>query len=137
VLIVDDDAGFVQLVTRYLQDSGMSITWAGTGEEATRMIAEQAPEVVLLDLVLPDGNGLQILRSLPATGGATAPRVFLVTSGDYSEDMLTQHEGVLAISRRRGYNTSETITYLQALLDATETRPPADSEPAQPAAATG
>jgi DNA-binding NtrC family response regulator len=67
LLLVDDDEAFRSVLGRELGRLGYDVATAGTGEEALRRVAETAPEVVLLDLRLPDRDGLQVLDDLQRT----------------------------------------------------------------------
>jgi DNA-binding NtrC family response regulator len=64
LLLVDDDEAFRTVLGRELARLGYEVATAETGEEAVRRVAERAPEVVLLDLRLPDRDGLQVLDEL-------------------------------------------------------------------------
>jgi DNA-binding NtrC family response regulator len=67
LLLVDDDEAFRTVLGRELGRLGYEVATAGTGEEALRRVAERAPEIVLLDLRLPDRDGLQVLDDLHRT----------------------------------------------------------------------
>ena len=62
VLVIDDEPLIRQSISGALRDEGFEISAAGTGQEAQRRFAEDRPEVVLLDLVLGDVDGLDLLR---------------------------------------------------------------------------
>ena len=64
LLIVDDDATFRQVMAGELERLGFGIAAAGSGEEAVQAAARLEPPVVLLDLQLPDQDGLQVLRAI-------------------------------------------------------------------------
>jgi DNA-binding NtrC family response regulator len=61
LLLVDDDEAFRTVLGRELSRLGYEVATAGTGEEALRVVLERPPAVVLLDLRLPDRDGLQVL----------------------------------------------------------------------------
>ena len=66
VLVVDDALEIRTLLRTYLEAEGMAVLTAGTGEEAVRLAGEQRPDVVLLDLGLPDLSGLDVLGRIRA-----------------------------------------------------------------------
>lgn len=72
VVVVDDHAGFRTMAAMLLAADGFEIIGeAATGAEALVMIAALAPDVVLLDVQLPDLDGFAVLRHLRAAGLAT------------------------------------------------------------------
>ena len=64
VLVVDDDRDLAQTERRFMERAGMRTAWAGTGEEALRLVASFRPDVVLVDLGLPDMDGGTLVKWL-------------------------------------------------------------------------
>src|SRR5512143_1279695 len=64
ILVVDDDRQIVRLVQSYLQQSGFSVLTAYDGEEAMHVIRREKPDLIVLDLMLPKRDGLEITRIL-------------------------------------------------------------------------
>jgi DNA-binding NtrC family response regulator len=64
LLLVDDDATFREVLSGELERIGFQVSGAGSGEDALRVAAKLEPQVVLLDLQLPDLSGLQVLERL-------------------------------------------------------------------------
>ena len=64
LLLVDDDAAFRTVMAAELARSGYDVRTAASGEEALAASAEAEPQVVLLDLQLPDMSGLDVLKAL-------------------------------------------------------------------------
>jgi DNA-binding response OmpR family regulator len=74
LLIVDDEAGVRSLVRMTLESQSYDIREASAAEEALRVAKEWIPNLVLLDVMLPDGSGFNVCRQLkedPQTAGAT------------------------------------------------------------------
>ena len=70
VLVVDDDAEFTELITYTLEKQGCRVVAAADGVQGLNQARTELPDVILLDLMLPDLDGLsvfQILRSQPST----------------------------------------------------------------------
>ena len=139
VLVVDDDRGFVQLMARLLSSSSGSYTvrWAYEGKEALQQVQEKRPDAILLDLVLPEMDGLQVLEILRADENLQSIPVLIVTARDYGEELLAQCSSTLVLARQRGLKPAEVIHYLQALLDTTQMGYPTDSAPVPPAVGLG
>ena len=61
VLLVDDQAGILKVLRIQLKIHGFDVATASTGTEATEMVREREPDVILLDILLPDINGFDVL----------------------------------------------------------------------------
>jgi DNA-binding NtrC family response regulator len=71
LLLVDDDVAFRQVMARELSRLGFEVATAESGEEALRCVGERAPDVVLLDLRLPDQSGLEVLEAVRRASHST------------------------------------------------------------------
>src|ERR1051326_7785241 len=64
VLIIDDEASIRESLQTLLEVEGFTVDVAGSGEEGLSRIAEQPMDLILLDLALPERNGMEILRDI-------------------------------------------------------------------------
>src|SRR3989454_8452987 len=64
ILIVDDDRDSVDLLTQWLTMGGYEVTSASNGQEALRRVPTDRPDLVLLDLLIPPPDGLQVMRAI-------------------------------------------------------------------------
>ncbi len=87
VLVVDDELNIRELVQVALRFHGFTVTSAATGTEALRQAAEGRPDLVVLDVMLPDLDGFEVCKRLRA-GGNEVPVIFL-TARDTSSDTVT------------------------------------------------
>ena len=62
ILVVEDDDATRKMIHVALQDNGFAVISAGTAQEAMHAIREQSPDLVLLDLILPDADGVEVCR---------------------------------------------------------------------------
>jgi two-component system KDP operon response regulator KdpE len=85
VLAVDDEAGILRLIKLELSQQGFRVVTAGDGEEALRVAEEQRPDIVLLDIVMPEMTGLEVMRKLREQSNAP---VILVTAKDTDSDKV-------------------------------------------------
>jgi DNA-binding response OmpR family regulator len=86
-LIVDDDVTVRDVVQRYLDRAGYRVRVAGDGEQALREVAERTPDVVVLDLMLPRLNGLEVCRRL-RRDAVRVPIVMLTALGEEEDRVL-------------------------------------------------
>ncbi len=75
-LIVDDDTAFVSGLAEVVKREGFVVGMAGTLREARHEIADSPPDILLVDLFLPDGTGMDLLEGFEPTSG---PEVVLIT----------------------------------------------------------
>jgi len=80
VLVVDDDLTVRDVVRRYLELAGHQVALADNGEDALAWIAENDPDLVVLDLMLPGIDGLEVCRRLRLT--SAVPIVMLTALGE-------------------------------------------------------
>jgi DNA-binding response OmpR family regulator len=84
LLMIEDDHRLAQMVSEYLQQSGFAVHHAATAEEGLLALASQTPSMVLLDLMLPDADGLEVCRRIRSLPGSLAqtPVLMLTAKGD-------------------------------------------------------
>src|SRR5260370_42162596 len=87
VLVVDDELNIRELVQVALKFHGCSVTTAATGKAALRQADADRPDLIVLDVMLPDMDGFEVCRRLRATGNE-GPVIFL-TARDTSSDTVT------------------------------------------------
>ncbi len=122
ILIVEDDSDTAELVTALLQTSGYSAVVADTGEVAMTEIAQGQPDLVLLDMNLPDMNGLDLLKQVRAS--SLLPMI--VVSG-----VTQDHSKVIALENGaddyvvKPFSSEELVARIHALLRRVEEWTPA------------
>jgi DNA-binding NarL/FixJ family response regulator len=87
-VIVDDHRLFRAGVRAELGERVEVVGDAGTVAEAVGMIAETAPDVVLLDVHMPDGGGAEVIGRCCAEGGSASPRFLALSVSDAAEDVI-------------------------------------------------
>jgi diguanylate cyclase (GGDEF)-like protein/PAS domain S-box-containing protein len=80
ILIVDDEATNRKLLVALLQPEGYLIMCAANGEQALSMIAEQAPDLILLDIMMPGMDGYQVAEILKANPQTSSIPIIMVTA---------------------------------------------------------
>ena len=81
VLVVDDEIGIRELLREILEDSGYRVSTASNADEASRRLKADRPDLVLLDLSLPDRDGLSLIREWASTRSFRTPVVMLSAYG--------------------------------------------------------
>ena len=127
LLMIEDDARLAHMVGEYLTQSGFAFSHAGDGASGLEQLQQHAPDLVILDLMLPDTDGLEIcrrIRSLPAPVSKVSV-LMLTAKGDPMDRIIGLEIGaddylpkpfeprellarIRAVLRRRSENSADT-----------------------------
>jgi DNA-binding response OmpR family regulator len=88
ILIVDDEELNSEGLTRRLQRHGYAVTAARSGREALELLGERRFDLVLLDIMMPEMDGLEVLKLLRRVDSLLALPIIMVTAKGESEDMV-------------------------------------------------
>jgi two-component system OmpR family response regulator len=87
LLVVDDEDNIVELLSTSLRYAGFEVATASNGEEALKVAESFDPDLLVLDVMMPDISGFGVVKQLRA-GGSTVPVLFL-TARDATEDRIS------------------------------------------------
>jgi two-component system response regulator VicR len=85
IMIVDDEASIREVVTRYLEREGYQVVMAEDGAMALRLVESQPPDLIILDLMLPRVDGLEVCRQIRVR---SAVPIIMLTARDAEADKL-------------------------------------------------
>src|SRR4051812_1039727 len=85
-LLVEDDERLAELTAKYLESHGVSVRIAGTGPDGLASALRSPPDVVLLDLMLPGVDGLEVCRSLRER--TDVPIIMVTARGEEADRVL-------------------------------------------------
>ncbi len=86
ILVVDDEEDILELVRYNLQREGYQVVLAASGEKALKLAHQQTPDLIVLDLMLPEMDGLDVARRLKADSRCrTIPIVMLTAKGEEAD----------------------------------------------------
>ncbi len=90
ILMIEDDVRLAEMVSDYLGRSGLAVARAEDGASGLAALRRQPPDLVLLDLMLPDGDGLDVFRRIRAlpTPAAQTPVIMLTAKGDPMDKVI-------------------------------------------------
>ncbi|WP_321907932.1 MULTISPECIES: response regulator [unclassified Paraburkholderia] len=88
VLIVDDDRGIRELVGAYLEKNGMRVSLAANGREMRTVLESGAPDLIVLDLMMPGDDGLVLCRELRAGKFRAVPVVMLTARNEETDRIV-------------------------------------------------
>ncbi len=124
ILVVDDEASIVTLLSYNLEKSGYQVVTAGDGKEALLKVNEERPDLILLDLMLPQLDGIEVLKQIRQDRNNT-PVIMLTARGDELDKVLGLELGADDYITKP-FSPREVIARVKALLRRVHTN--SDSE---------
>jgi two-component system sensor histidine kinase/response regulator len=92
ILVVDDNHDSVLILRSLLETQGFEVATATTGAEALAQIERTIPDVVLLDVMMPEMSGFEVLDRIKTTHATSKVPVIMVTAKMQDEDVLTGYQ---------------------------------------------
>src|SRR6478752_8368373 len=93
VLVVDDEATIVEIVARYMERAGYETYQAADGPEALRLAELHRPDLVVLDVMLPGLDGIEVMRRLQERPGPRTAVILLTARGEESDRLIGLRRG--------------------------------------------
>ena len=113
ILLVDDDPNISHLVRLYLEKEGFEVTESARGDDALISFQQATPDLVLLDVMLPGMDGLQVLREIRKTSKAP---VIMLTARDETFDKVLGLELGADDYITKPFETKELVARVKAVL---------------------
>ncbi|MBI2962888.1 MAG: response regulator [Deltaproteobacteria bacterium] len=89
ILVVDDNEDSLKIISRILQTEGFEVSVERNGKDGLAAALEQLPELVIMDIMMPEMNGIEALEKLRALPQTAHIPVILLTAKSLDEDVLT------------------------------------------------
>lgn len=121
VLIVDDDQKLLKMLQRTLTYENLNVLTAGSGLEALSLVDAHRPDLLIVDWMMPQMDGLTLIQRLRANGDATL--VLMLTARDAIENRVEGLEGGADDYLVKPFATSELVARVHALLRRAAARP--------------
>ncbi|MCX6538192.1 MAG: response regulator transcription factor [Acidobacteria bacterium] len=116
ILIVEDDDDIAQLVHRYLTRAGHIADVVRAGDEALSRVRERTPDLIILDLMLPGLDGLEVCRALRASPGTRALPIIMLTARSEESDRVVGLELGADDYVTKPFSPNELVARVGALL---------------------
>jgi signal transduction histidine kinase/CheY-like chemotaxis protein len=117
VLVVDDETVQRELLAGVLESAGFAVIQAASGREAIQLAIAIKPDLVLLDLMMPDVSGLDVVRALRANESTQATPIMIVTAKDLTDTDKGQLNGhVTAILSRGSTGSFDLLGHLHRVV---------------------
>jgi two-component system alkaline phosphatase synthesis response regulator PhoP len=120
VLIVDDEPNIVQLARLYLEREGYKVDAVGDGRSALAAVGQHPPVLMVLDIMLPEIDGLEVCRRLRAAGNSLP--ILMLTARDEDVDKILGLELGADDYLTKPFNPRELVARIKAILRRGEQR---------------
>ncbi|MGH6625467.1 MAG: response regulator transcription factor [Burkholderiaceae bacterium] len=115
VLVVDDSKTELMFLTELLQKQGMSVKTAENAEDAFRRLAEEKPDLILMDVVMPGQNGFQLTRAITRDPQYADVPIIICTSKNQETDRVWGMRQGARDYITKPVDVSELMTKIKAL----------------------
>ncbi len=116
ILVVDDDHDIVRLVSSYLEKAGYHVLTAYDGESALLLLRSEKPQLLILDLMLPDRDGWDVARLVRADSKIAATPIIMLTARVEDNDKIVGLEIGADDYITKPFNPREVVARVRALL---------------------
>ncbi len=116
ILLVDDDREIVRLVRTYLERGDYEVLVAYDGEMALHILRRERPDLMLLDLMLPDRDGLDVTRVVRGDGGLAAMPIIMLTARVEDHDKIVGLELGADDYVTKPFNPGEVVARVRSVL---------------------
>jgi DNA-binding response OmpR family regulator len=113
VLVVEDEASIASFVAAYLKNAGFNVRTTASGNEALRLVESEKPELVVLDLMLPDLDGVEVCKRIRQN---TDMPVLMLTARDEDVDKIIGLEVGADDYMTKPFNPRELVARVRAIL---------------------
>ena len=116
ILIVEDDPDIAALVARYFDKAGFTTERVATGREALAAISTRMPDLVVLDLMLPQVDGLEVCRAVRASDSTAALPIIMLTARAEESERIVGLELGADDYIAKPFSPNELVARVRALL---------------------
>lgn len=116
ILVVEDDRDIAELMGRYLEKAGFSVELLGSGREALKALAERTPDVLVLDLMLPGVDGIEVCRAARLHERTANLPIIMVTARAEESERIAGLETGADDYIAKPFSPNELVARVRALL---------------------
>lgn len=109
ILVVEDEADIREAIAESLTEAGFKVTTAENGAIGLELALKEKPDLILLDIVMPEMTGHEVLKKLRDDPWGQTVRVIMLTSMESTLDVATAYEGMISDYIIKVHNSLEEI----------------------------
>jgi len=118
ILLVEDDPFLTDIYTTKLKESGFGVRVATTGEECLKMLSDKAPDLMLLDIVLPGTDGWEVIRKIKKEDKFKDLKIIILSNLGQRVDVEKGLQlGAVKYFIKAHYTPSEVIAEIKKMLE--------------------
>jgi two-component system, OmpR family, alkaline phosphatase synthesis response regulator PhoP len=117
ILVVDDEPNIVQTLKDRLEMNDFEVAVAHNGSDGLKVAAEDVPDVILLDVIMPIMNGLEMLELLRKQPWGAEPSVIMLTARSQTQDMARANVCGIDDYIVKPFDLSELLEKIEAILE--------------------
>lgn len=121
ILAVDDEKHIVRLVQINLQKAGYEVATAGTGREALERVGEFGPDLIVMDVMMPEMDGFEALKKLKENPDTRDIPVIMLTAKAQDADVFRGWQSGADLYLTKPFNPAELLSFVKRLLANQET----------------
>ena len=114
ILVIDDDHMLLTMISRILEQNGCEVRTIDNGAEALQSAADHLPDLIILDVMMPRMNGLDVCRRLTAKPDTSLIPVILLTANDFIDDKVAGFELGVQDYITKPFNTKEFVSRVKS-----------------------
>ncbi len=123
VMVVDDNPDIVAVIRTILEVEGYGLQFAYSGQETFNLLGEQKPDLILLDILMPTIDGLEVLTRLKGHPDTASIPVILLTSMVQYKDVLIGYKRGASDYITKPFSNTQLVATINRLLGMPDTPP--------------
>ena len=117
VLVIDDDPYILMSLEFLMKKNGYDVMVARNGEEALEILSKSIPDIVLLDIMMPDVNGYDICKHIKSTENLKNIKVIFMSAKTKESDIKKGYELGAALYVKKPFSTRELVKDIKTMLE--------------------
>ncbi len=126
ILAVDDEKHIVRLVQVNLERAGYEVVTANDGKEALQKVAEENPDLVVLDVMMPYMDGFEVLQNLRRNPATRDIPVIMLTAKAQDADVFKGWQSGVDCYLTKPFNPMELLSFVKRIFDSSDGGPGGD-----------
>lgn len=117
-MVVDDNTDFVDFVKKMLEGRGYAVEYVYSGAELFKRLDETRPDLIVLDIMMPEMDGIQVLARLKGANETSSIPVILMTAKNQTRDILAGYKMGTDYYLTKPFTSNQLISGIDLLLGA-------------------